>query len=111
MPAAIACLSESGIASIPLAQPDQREDQEENTGDAVGAERHLPRAAEAAGDRPGHHQREVEVVAHRRRDRDRIVGPQAHECGRERRGDTGRGEDGPRLHAGRRQHGRLTNTM
>ena len=69
----------------PLADADEREDEERESGDAVGAERHRPRYAEPAGrDRTRDDEREVEVVSHRRRDRDRVAGPESHQRRRER---------------------------
>ncbi len=68
----------------------------------------LPRITHAAGGhRTGDHEGEIEIVTHRRRHRDGIVGPQPHEQGRHSRRDAGGAQHRTRVHAGGRQHRRL----
>ena len=67
------------------------------------AERDRPRRAARGHDR----EREEEIVTHRRRHADRVVGEERHEQRRHGRRETGGGEHGPVIHAGLLQDRRL----
>jgi hypothetical protein len=78
-----------------LAQPRDRDDQEQAARDEDRAQRGLPRVAHAEHDHVG----EVGVQAHARRHGDRVVGVQAHDQRAQRRDQAGGDEDRALGHA------------
>ena len=80
-----------------LAQAHRGGQDEQRAGDRHRAERDLPRHLHADDDGEG----EVEVVAHRRRDGDRVVRQQPHQQRRNGAGEAGGRQHRPEVHPGR----------
>ena len=104
IPTEMACLSDAGIAVMTRSRrPMPAVRMNSDAGKRDGAERDRPRRAA----RHDHGEREKEVVPHRRRDGDGIVGGERHDERGDRRRQARRRQDGARIHAGGRQHGGL----
>jgi len=87
----------------PLSQAEARGQDEHETGDGNSPERRSPGRTAGDDDR----ECKKEVVAHRGRDANRIVGEQAHEQRADRGCDAGGHEHGAGIHAGGAKHRRL----
>ena len=90
-----------------LAQTDAGGEDEDHPGNRDRAERDLPGDVHADDDR----EREEEVVPHRRRYRDGIVGEERHQERRDAARKAGRGEHRGEIHPRGAEHGRLDKMM
>ena len=89
-------LSASVVSCDPLAQSRQREREEQDAGDGDHGERALPGRAHLLDDDVS----EDDVRPHRRRDRERQVGPEPHHRRAEQRRERGRDHEIAAVHAG-----------
>ena len=104
MPTVIACFRDSGTAVMTRSRrPTPAVRMKTSSGDGHRAERDRPWRVARDDDR----EREEKIVAHRRRDGDRIVRRERHEERGDGRRNARRREHGARIHARRTEHGRL----
>ena len=104
IPTAIACLSESGIAVIRRSRrPTPAVSTKQHSGHGDATRRHLPRNTASYDDRED----EIEVVSHRGRHRNGVVGEERHHQGRDPTPDAGGHEHGAEIHPGRTERGWL----